>query len=138
MSTRINVPYFAAPFDSDSREEAIDLARDAKERIKFDTLAVTGVSGVVMGGLIAHALDVNLLIIRKPGDRTHSTCLVEGHLGARWAFLDDFVELGATRKRVRATVRRLASYRDITTTFVGSVLYESHELHNGNNRLIDY
>jgi adenine/guanine phosphoribosyltransferase-like PRPP-binding protein len=135
---RISVPYFAAPFSQSGRRDAIDTARMAQDRLDFDTVVVTGISGVVMGGVIAHALGCHLLIVRKEDDTsTHSWSRVEGYLGARWVFLDDFTETGRTRARVRRLVRDIARERDIATTNVGSVLYENGDVLNGNDKPID-
>jgi adenine/guanine phosphoribosyltransferase-like PRPP-binding protein len=135
MPTKVSTAYFPAPFDAIGRDVAIDLAREAQARLGFDTVVVTGVSGLVMGGVVAHALGCNLLVIRKEDDRsTHAWERVHGHLGERWVFLDDFTETGATRKRVRRVVKDLSIDRDISTTFAGSVLYESGDVLNGANK----
>ena len=137
--TSFGYSYFNTALTQRGREDAIRFARRAKDALGFDTVVVTGVSGTVMGGVIAHALGVALLVIRKDDDHsTHSWNRVEGSLGQRWAFLDDLIDSGATRRRVVAKVREVAVQRDIETRFVGSVLYENGNLYNGNNVPVDY
>jgi adenine/guanine phosphoribosyltransferase-like PRPP-binding protein len=136
--TKIARGYIAAPFDHNARSVAIDVARMAQDVLGFDTVVVTGVSGTLMGGVIAHALGCHLLVVRKEDDKsTHSWHRTEGDLGSRWVFLDDFTETGATRSRVRRIVRELARERDIATTNAGSVLYESGDVLNGNDKPVD-
>lgn len=131
---KVGSSYFGAAFDPHKRDAAIEFVRDARERMAFDTVVVTGISGVVMGGLIAHALGLNLLIVRKEDDlSTHSWTRVEGTLGQRWAFLDDFIETGDTRARVIREVRALAANHEVTSRFVGTVTYEDARAYNGRN-----
>lgn len=136
-ATQIGFSYFGAAFNAERRDAVIDWAEQARQRMQFDTLVVTGISGVVMGGVLAHALGVNLLVVRKEDDRsTHSFSRIEGHLGERWAFLDDLIDTGSTRSRVVREVRALADRRDISTRFVGTVAYQDHLLFNGVHRPI--
>ena len=137
MSVSLSWSYFNNAFSQIARDEFLDLARRAKERAEFDTVVVSGVSGVVMGAFVAHALDVDLLIVRKEDDRsTHSYDRVEGSLGRRWVFLDDFTETGKTRKRVRSVVTDAAANYGVETSFVGSLLYQAMTFANGNNKTV--
>lgn len=130
----VGYSYFNAALTREGRDRTIQMAYAAQKVLKFDTLVVTGVSGTVMGGVVAHALGVDLLVVRKEDDNsTHSWNRMEGSLGSRWAFLDDLVDSGATRRRVVAKVREFAEQREVETRFVGSLLYENGEVTNGNN-----
>lgn len=135
----IGAAYFGPAFRQDGRDESIVFAREAQDVLGFDTIAVSGVSGTLMGGVIAHALGCHLLVVRKEDDKsTHSWMKVEGHLGSRFAFLDDLSETGATRDYVVRSVRRVARGTDyeppISTRFVGSLYYTTGQITNGLHR----
>lgn len=122
--------YFATPFED--RHGLIETARERLEDVDFDTIVVTGVSGLVAGSLVANALDKHLLVVRKEDDTsTHSSRRIEGFLGARWLFLDDFTDSGSTLRRVQEAVTAVAA-RPLPwaeeadpheTTYVGAYLY---------------
>ncbi len=84
--------------------DAKRLLADAPE---FDTLVGTGLSGALIVPTLARALDVHWLLVRKPNDGTHGNTAAEGKLGARWLFVDDFIDSGATLERVTEVVGRL-------------------------------
>ncbi len=87
-------------FLKDQRSEIIQsFARMANE-VNFDTLVVTGVSGLLVGPLLAHLYDKQLLVVRKPGDERHSNYEVEGFKGQRLVFVDDLIDAGKTAARV--------------------------------------
>lgn len=108
----------------------IEQAEDALVGIDYDTFVVTGMSGAVVAGLLAHALGKSYLLLRKPDDTsTHSYERALGKLGRRWVFLDDFVSSGATRRRVHAQMEELLDTyegylgRRFETTCVGTYEY---------------
>ncbi len=81
----------------------LDLVKDftaAVDGVEYDTIVVTGLSGVLWGARVAEYLGRNLMIIRKPSDVHHSDFDAEGYLGKRWIFADDFVSAGDTLFRV--------------------------------------
>lgn len=70
----------------------------------FDSIVVTGISGLVVGSPVSLRLKVPLVIIRKPytSENAHSY----GHVniekaGDRYLFLDDFKSSGETERRVQ-------------------------------------
>jgi orotate phosphoribosyltransferase len=100
--------------------------RRAKQRlagVRFDTMVGTGLSGSLMIPVLARALNKNWAIVRKPGDSTHSPHMIEGTIGARWVFVDDFIDSGATRYRVIRTVTEVVAEQGHHTEHVGSYLY---------------
>jgi hypothetical protein len=101
----------------------------ASRRMTFDTVVVTGVSGMLLGPIIAYKYDKNLLVVRKPDDSSnHSTMSVEGALGDRWLFVDDQTSSGATLSRVKQAVgafARTVAHRD--TLWIGSYFYLNAE-----------
>lgn len=66
-----------------------------------------------------------LLVVRK-NERSHSdhqSLNVEGRLGHRWIFVDDFIGGGTTRSRVIHQVTVVARSHRYDTEYVGSYLY---------------
>ena len=74
----------------------------SKHISKFDFIVVTGVSGTIVGAPVAVALEIPLVVVRKPTDDTHDNQDVVNYANAvgRWIFVDDFVATGYTIKRV--------------------------------------
>lgn len=105
-----------------------DIVKDAKrllKGIKFDTVVGRGVSGIIGATLVARAMRKNLLIVRKPGDSSHSDNKgdADGILGERWLFVDDIISTGdtlsATKKRVNLVSQQTAN----PTEFAGAYLF---------------
>lgn len=113
-----------------------DYAREefAAKQLQFDTLVGTGLSGALVVPSLARALtrqgqpEVKWLIVRKPEDSTHSSLPVEGDLGRRWVFVDDFIASGKTFRRVKDTIASLAHARKWETQLVASYEYEHGSL----------
>lgn len=56
---------------------------------------------MVVGGAVAALVkDLNLFVIRKPGEGSHNGDAPVGTMGERWVFFDDFVDTGASFNRV--------------------------------------
>jgi adenine/guanine phosphoribosyltransferase-like PRPP-binding protein len=108
--------------------------------IVVDTLVGTGLSGALVVPDVARILKLNWVVVRKPGESSHSSYPFEGILGQRWLFVDDRVETGETLRRVRAAIDDgVARYgaagvstvlnifggrrQQFTTTFVGWYKY---------------
>lgn len=80
----------------DNTDSVIAAARKSLEPVNFDTFVVIGLSGSMAGALLAHALEKNLYVLRKPTDNTHDGLNGFGTMGRRWVFLDDFISGGTT------------------------------------------
>lgn len=106
-------------------EYLIEQARANLARRRFDTLVGTGMSGALVIPRLAEALDCHFLLLRKPSDNSHTSQLGEGFLGARWIFVDDFVSSGATYRRVRRVVQKLAVGHRANTSFGGVYEYRA-------------
>jgi adenine/guanine phosphoribosyltransferase-like PRPP-binding protein len=85
----------------------------------FDSFVVTGVSGLIIAGRLSVALGKPFLYVRKEDEIGHSNRRVEGTLGKRWVFVDDFVSSGATLQRAIDEVRKVSS----ATTLIGVAQY---------------
>lgn len=90
-------------------------------KARFDFLAVTGMSGVVIGSPLAVRLEKPLVIVRKPDDSSHSYGDLIGGAAARgrYMFVDDFIASGTTFRRVRERLDAL----DLDCRYVGAYLY---------------
>lgn len=93
----------------------------------FDTMVGTGLSGALAIPMLAHALDKHWAIVRKPNEISHSGAVIEGRLGEKWIFVDDFIASGRTFDRVYKTIQKQAIEHDWTTTYSGAYMY-NHDL----------
>jgi adenine/guanine phosphoribosyltransferase-like PRPP-binding protein len=91
----------------------------------FDCIAVSGMSGVIVGVPVALALKVPCVIVRKQSDmddsHAPSSILNQDNIGERILFLDDFIGCGGTRARV---VDRVQS---VGVRVVAEYLYKDSE-----------
>ncbi len=116
-------------FASSYMERAYDhpdvIANRLMERVPvhFDTLVGTGLSGTLIVPAVARMLGKHWLIVRKPGDGSHSNHIVEGTIGQRWLFVDDLIASGNTVKRVLGDLTRVERASMLSTQFVGAFLY---------------
>lgn len=95
-----------------------------QSRIEFDSFAVRGVSGMVFGAKLSHVMQKNLIVVRKTVDGSHATRMVEGYEPYRYLFLDDFIGMGITRRKVQDHI--LEAYP--AAKMIGSYLYLDDEL----------
>lgn len=108
---------FTEPF-----ENIVSDAREALANVEYDTMIGRGLSGALVIPRLAEALGKEWMIVRKPGDSSHSTRPAEGVLGRRWLFVDDFISSGETYREVCKAVRKVAE--DFETEHVGLWCYE--------------
>lgn len=94
---------------------------------RFDCIVATGMSGALVASPVAIRLHRPLVIIRKPSDDCHdgSDIIHMEGIGKRWLFLDDFMSMGGTFRRVRERMKDLYA---IETRYVGSYFYSTQEL----------
>jgi orotate phosphoribosyltransferase len=99
-----------------------DLAETVQETVAalrpnvrfFDSIIVTGVSGMAVGFPVALALKVPVTVLRKEDEDSHGSkgeIVGRSDLGERVLFLDDFVSNGTTRARVIRAVETRRQYR---------------------------
>lgn len=124
---RQNSSYLNVAFGSTNT--LVEDALKALKGIDYDTMVGSGTSGLLVVPLLARALDKHFAIVRKPKDASHREVDIEGTIGDRWIFVDDFVNSGATRTRVKDTVSDIqrgarGSCFEFTTEYVGT--YEYH------------
>lgn len=104
-------------------------AAKALTDVTFDTVVGTGLSGLLPLAVLAEKFGVSYAAVRKPNDSSHSDGLIEGTLGAKWLFVDDFISSGSTFNRVYETVWQAAEENRHTTECVGVFQYERPEGH---------
>lgn len=101
--------------------ELIETMRHRLNGVKYDTIVGTGLSGTIFTARVAPGLGKSFAIVRKKDDKsTHSGTKVEGIVGERWVFADDFISSGATFKRV---LEMMKAHRP-NAQFVGAYEYE--------------
>lgn len=117
---------------------------------KFDAIAVTGLSGNLVGVDLATLLNKNIMIVRKKDEDNHGK-LVEATQplqdDVRYIIVDDFISSGATVKRIHAKIHEEYTQRDYTkdtSTFfraplcVGVLLHASQQNDEMDLREFDY
>jgi adenine/guanine phosphoribosyltransferase-like PRPP-binding protein len=99
-------------------EEAILKVRN----VKFDTIAVRGHSGMLVGAAMAAKTWSDLIIVRKDGEMSHSEEKVEGWgKDQRILIVDDFIESGSTIDQIYESIMEKCD----SPTIVGILLYAS-------------
>jgi len=87
-------------------EDAVKALR--RHVAKFNSVVVTGISGIVVGSPVALALKKPLVVVRKPSDTDNHSCntrvIGAKHLGSRACFVDDLTATGNTRMRVQESI----------------------------------
>lgn len=84
----------------------------------IDTVVGRGMSGSIAVALLGAKFGLKWAMVRKPDDTTHARYRVEGAVGKRWAFVDDFIDTGETFAGVYDSIRTHA-----TSEFAGAYLY---------------
>lgn len=94
--------------------------------IDHDTLVGTGLSGALVVPWLARSVGKSWLLVRKEGDYSHSAHQVEGSIGKRWLFVDDFIDSGETFGRCIDAIAGECSRRhhgERMPELVGAFLY---------------
>jgi hypothetical protein len=75
-------------------------------KLQFDAIAFTGVSGALIAPIVAFQMGVDLIVVRKDIEGSHSKSLVEGAWQAsKILIIDDFVATGDTVMRIANMLR---------------------------------
>lgn len=91
---------------------------------RFDSIVVSGMSGVIVGAPLALRLRKPLVVVRKDNESHHNDehVINEHSTGKRWLFLDDFTASGDTLRRCYTALD------ERVTTFAGTYQYSYDEL----------
>lgn len=93
------------------------------EGFEYDAIAVRGVSGLMVGGILSLRLNKPLVVVRKTKGE-HSEHIVEGvrRDGMRYLIVDDLVCSGATVNDIMAQIEAI----NHGAQCVGVVVYEEY------------
>lgn len=126
--SKVRTDYLEKVFKVDSTrglvERAGELLKQAYKDDPFQAIAVTGTSGLVMGGIVSYRFGIPLIVVRKPGTSDHhwSSMNVRGYqLPDQYVIFDDLISSGATVNRIYHAVKK--DYPE--SKCVGVVLYLS-------------
>lgn len=107
-------------------EDIDGIIRDAEkalEGVDYDTMVGTGLSGSLVIPTLARALGKYWCIVRKD-EQNHSNRRIEGQIGHKWVFVDDIIDTGKTRERVKSAMEEeFLGYRRHSTQYVGTFTY---------------
>lgn len=92
--------------------------------VKYDTMIGTGMSGTVFAARMAPVMHKDFAILRKENDNSHMGAGLEGFVGDRWLFVDEFISTGETLRRVV----KFMSYHHPRSEFVGAYLYHHSKI----------
>lgn len=86
-------------------QQTLDNLKEVVRDVEFDSIAVQGNSGLLVGAPLAVHLKKNLVIIRKTLESCHSYDLVEGWgRGQNILLVDDFISLGETMDQMHKAI----------------------------------
>lgn len=105
------------------------VGKEKPRPIEFDTIACTGVSGLVVAVPLAQRMGRKIVIVRKGGDGTHSANRIEancfpGEIG-KYIIVDDLTDTGKTIENIVAALKTHAPRR---TKHVATYLYDTGTL----------
>lgn len=126
-TTTIRPSIIGSHYFSEALTEPGKLIANARKTLsgqRFDVIACTGISGLVFGPVLAHAMKKRLLIVRKEDDiSSHSRSDIEAFVkrGDRVLLVDDFRSSGGTLSRMIEKVEEVTDYELLV---VGAYLYK--------------
>lgn len=120
----MNSNHLTSTIYPEPRADAVENALASLESLKFDCIAVRGISGISIGSIVAFQLKKNLAIVRKPNEKFHAPVgplvLVESPEAViRYVVIDDFVSSGETLYHIQRNM--LAIHPN--SLCVGMVMY---------------
>jgi len=106
-------------YTPDELEEVVSDCVAELQGEDFDSIAVSGMSGVIVGVPVAMRLGKTCVVVRKDEEKSHAgnRPINLKNAGTRIVFLDDFVSKGNTLRRVHRTIASTGA------SIVGSLTY---------------
>lgn len=99
--------YFSEALNLQTRTEVVTRAVRVLSEYDFDTIAVTGVSGLVVGPILAHLMQKQLFVLRKDNESAHTMAMHSGLLPEeKYVIVDDFIESGRTVFKIIETINK--------------------------------
>lgn len=126
MRGGIHADYIDSSLCPNRRATKVKEAVETLREVKFDAIAVRGMSGAIIGGAIAHELSKPIILVRKDDhEEAHHSCMdVEGPIDwappARYVIVDDFVSSGNTLRRIQDKIGAKGN-------LIGAYLYRDRE-----------
>lgn len=102
----------------ESRHQVVHEAYNVLRDLDFDTVVVRGVSGLLIGPIIAYVMDKKLLVVRKPPEAGHSAYVVEGSWGKRAIIVDDFICSGETIRSIGSELSKVPDQPEIIGVYI--------------------
>lgn len=90
-------------------EDIDDIANkmlETLQNVEWDTMVGTGLSGTLVVPTLARTFGSKWAIVRKEIS-PHTNLQVEGEIGHKWLFVDDFISSGDTLRRVQSVINDL-------------------------------
>lgn len=76
---------------------------------EYDAIAFRGMSGALIAPPVARELNKSLIMVRKPGEDSHSPFDVEGdHRARRYIIVDDFISSGRTAYTILRAIKKFS------------------------------
>ena len=113
---------FNIPTRDKKIEELVEYIQSSN--LKFDSLVVTGISGLVVGSILSYKINKNLCVVRK-SRKTHSLLKVESGKDTidSYLIIDDIMDSGKT---VRSIIKELRKAERISgfKRCIGGIFYD--------------
>jgi len=91
------------------RVEAVKKCFHLTNNLDFDAYAGRGISGISMASILAYMQNKQLMIVRKPNEKSHGQPF-EGFVGCNYIIVDDFIDCGATAETILNTISSFYHY----------------------------
>lgn len=113
--------YLARYLSGEKLKERVELIEEIfpYKDLDFDTIAVRGNSGLLLGSILAYKWNKDIIIIRKTEEASHGTGVEGWGINQNILIVDDFIESGNT---VRTVCDKVLNHCD-SPTIVGIILY---------------
>jgi len=111
--------HIEAILDPDERLHTLRWISGKLAGIDCDTIAVCGASGMLAVSVVDERPDVDVILVRKKEDSTHSKLPVEGVRGREYVIIDDLVSSGDTITHIVDSIKEFSPHSQC----VGVLLY---------------
>lgn len=82
------------------------------KNLSFDTIACSGVSGLLVVPRLCEILNKNILLVRKPTEKRYSPFIYEGVIPNKYLIIDDLVCSGQTIKHILKTIKEESAFSE--------------------------
>lgn len=118
--THVHAAHLSAVVPRAVCDKTIKQAIEKLDGVDFDTIGIRGVSGLLLGPILAHLMCKELFLVRKEGERSASKEEYEGYLAIkRFIIVDDLVSTYSTAVRIFRAIKRASPRAELA----GILLY---------------